>query len=142
MTDNAAAAGIRGLGMINQIQQNTQGALATEGAKLSAKQSVIDVSAAHKQGDITDKLDNRNRLAENRTDQMLERGQALRSQSAAEIGAGASVVGKAMDQGFKDVMSAAKGGSISGDDGSNELSSGGPKSGGFGSNSGGFGNFG
>jgi len=139
--------------MINQIQQNTNNALANESAKLSAKQGAIDVAAANQQTRIDDKLDSRNRLAEMRTDQMLERGQALRSQGSAEIGAGAAVMGKAMDQGFNDVMSAKGGGSVSGDGGSNELSAGGTggaqqqniasaPSGASGSGGGGMGSFG
>ena len=130
MASNAAAAGIRGIGMINQIQQNTNNATGAAAADLSAKQASIDVAAAGASERIDDKLDSRNVAGQARTDQMLERGQALRSQGSAEIGAGAAVMGKAMDQGFKDVMSAKSGGQVSGDGGSNELSAGGAQGGG------------
>ena len=95
--DSATEGGIRGMGMIGKIQQNTNQASAQVAAGLSEKQSNINVAAAQEQSNIDQRVDVRNQKKLTRSDQMLERGQALRSQASAERGesieAGGAAIG-------------------------------------------------
>jgi hypothetical protein len=110
LAGNAASAGIRGMGMINQIQQNTNSALASEAAKLSAKEDSLNFAKAQEQSRMTDRQIQLDNQEQNRIDSMLERGQALRSQGAAEAGNAAANIGGAIDQGVKDVGAFGAGG--------------------------------
>ena len=96
--DNASSAGIRGMGMIGKIQQNTNQAIAQQAAGLSEKQSQIDVAAAKEQANIDLRVDARSQAKLSRADAMLERGQAMRSQAAAEFGTATKNLGSAVDE--------------------------------------------
>lgn len=98
--DQAADAGIRGVGMIGKIQQNLNSAAAQETDRLAKEQAQVNIMKAQEQSKIQDQTIDRENREEARTDQMLERGQALRSQGAAETGAGASQIGGAVDSGI------------------------------------------
>lgn len=112
--DTAAGAGIRGIGMINQINRNTNAALASEAAKLAEKQSQIDVAkAGQEERNVTRALSQSN-LKQERIDSMLERGQALRSQGSGELSQNIQNIGETVDQGFKDAASFISGGGFSG----------------------------
>jgi hypothetical protein len=96
--DAATEGGIRGMGMIGKIQQNTNQSAAGVAAGLSDKQSQIDVAAAQEQSNIDQRVNSRNQMKLSRADSMLERGQAMRSQASAELGesieSGATAAGK------------------------------------------------
>ncbi len=96
--EQAADAGVRGIGMIGKIQQNINIATGVETDKLSEKQFGVDVMAAREQSNIQNIQFQDKIRQQTRTDQMLERGQALRSQGSAEVGAAVSQFGGAIGQ--------------------------------------------
>ena len=96
--EQAADAGVRGIGMIGKIQQNINVATGVETDKLSERQFGVDVMAAREQLQIQNIQFQDKIRQQTRTDQMLERGQALRSQGSAEVGAAVSQFGGAIGQ--------------------------------------------
>ena len=103
--DSVAAArggGIRSMGLVSRIQQSTNDALAEQAARLSEKQSSIDFAAAKEEARMTDRAIAQDNLEQERIDSMLERGQALRSQGAAEAGRAALNLGGTLDGGIRD----------------------------------------
>ncbi len=96
--EQASDAGVRSIGMIGKIQQNINTALGLETDKLAERQFGVDVMASREQSQIQNIQFQDKIRQQTRTDQMLERGQALRSQGSAEVGAAVSQLGGAMDQ--------------------------------------------
>ena len=97
----ASDAGIRGIGMIGKIQQNVNQATQVETQRLADKEFAVQQAKAAEQSQIRSMEENRYNQDQARTDQMLERGQALRSQGSAETGAGVSQTGGAIDEGVQ-----------------------------------------
>lgn len=102
----ASNAGIRGIGMIGKIQQNVNDAIAAESSRLAEKQFQVDQMAAQEAERQEFEQQRIFERQEDRTDAMLERGQALRSQAAAELGQGAAQVGGALGEGAEFLASA------------------------------------
>ena len=108
--EQASDAGIRGIGMMGKILQNVNDATAQETARQEEKEfQVQQLKAQEAQQEEAE----RQRIFENeqaRTDAMMERGQALRSQGSAEIGQGASLAGGGIDAGIQAGLGFAKAG--------------------------------
>lgn len=93
----AADAGIRGVGMIGKIQQNVNQASQVETQRLADREFAVQQAKAAENSQIQAEKQRIFENKQNKADQQLERGQALRSQGSAEIGQGASATGGAID---------------------------------------------
>jgi len=98
----ASDAGIRGIGMIGKIQQNVNTAIRDQENRLAEKEFAVQQARASEESRLQGQKNVEIQRQEGRTDSMLERGQALRSQGSAEVGQGASQTGGAVDAGLKE----------------------------------------
>ena len=110
---DAANAGIRGVGMIGKIQQNVNQAVQVQAQKLEDREFGVQQQKAAEQSRIQGIQENRDIAERTRIDSELERGQALRSQGAAEIGQGASITGGGIDNTLSGAAKAVGSGGLS-----------------------------